>query len=182
MTDWEASEKRISCRSYADRRLDGETMEKLRVYMEQLNGISGLHMQLISTDTPTLALAKTMFDGPVYTYIAAVGEKSSEGEEKVGYYGEDLVLYATKLGLGTCWVAGTYDRASAQAEVQEGENLWDVIPVGYATEKMPLRQKVVRQAIRARSRRPEEFLESEEKAPEWVLKSYTGTFTLMMFL
>lgn len=31
-------------------------------------------------------------------------------KEKVGYYGEQLILKVTELGLGSCWVGGTFDR------------------------------------------------------------------------
>jgi hypothetical protein len=38
----------------------------------------------------------------VKNYIALVGPKSSVQEERLGYYGEQIVLKAQKLGLNTC--------------------------------------------------------------------------------
>ena len=172
LTEWEAIEKRISCRAYRDQRLDVELLRLLSDYTAELNGESGLRFQLITSDgKPTLKLSPAMFDGGVYTYAALVGGDDPVSSEKVGYFGQKLVLYATRLGLGTCWVAGTYDAKSVTAEVFEGEKLWDVIPIGYAAEKIPVKQKMIRAAIRKRDRKLEDFVESEQKfseLPEWV--------------
>ena len=169
MTEWEASEQRISCRAFTDRRPDDETLDRLQACVDGLNRASGLHFQLIVTDEPQLKLAASMFSGGVCVYAALVGRDDCEAAEKVGYYGQQLVLYATQLGLGTCWVAGTYDKASAKADVSDGEKLWDVIPIGYAPDKMPVKQKMIRAAIRAKSRKKEDFLDGSG-APDWVWK------------
>ena len=89
---------------------------------------------------------------------------------KLGYYGEKLVLEATAMGLGTCWVASTYDARTTRAELADGEKLWDVIPIGYAAAKMPLKQKTFRAAIRAKSKKPEQMADSDlpwRDLPEW---------------
>ena len=63
--------------------------------------------------------------------IACVGPDDRTVEERVGYYGEKVVLYAQQLGLNTCW-AGTYGAKNVPAEIGqndvvfvrvEGENL-----------------------------------------------------------
>lgn len=56
-----------------------------------------------------------MFSG-VNSYFAMAGRRADLClREKVGYWGEKLVLEATRLGLGTCWVGGTFDRRPAPA-------------------------------------------------------------------
>ena len=51
-----------------------------------------------------------MFSG-VRNFIALVGgEIDAVALEKLGYFGELLALRCTALGLGTCWVGGTFDR------------------------------------------------------------------------
>lgn len=173
MTEWEAVKARISCRAYQDKRIDDEALALLSALVDRLNEESGLHIQLITTDgktQPMLKLVPAMFDGPVYTYAALVGGTDVLSAEKIGYYGEKLVLYATQLGLGTCWVAGTYDPNTACAFIGEGERLWAVVPMGYAVAKMPIKQKMIRASIRARDRKPHQFVESEvafSELPEW---------------
>ena len=50
--------------------------------------------------------------------------------EKIGYYGEKLLLFAEGLGLSTCWVGGTFDRESFS--YAEEEHVQAVILLGYA--------------------------------------------------
>ena len=176
MTEWEASEKRISCRSFEDRMPEAELLKKIHDYIDVLNAESGLHFQLFAAreaGKPAIKMAAAMFTGPVYAFAALIGGEDELSAERLGYYGQRLVLYATQLGLGTCWVAGTYDRKSIQVDIPEGERLWDVILLGCATEKLPLKQKMIRLMIRRSDRKPEQFLESDvpfADAPAWIRK------------
>lgn len=174
MSLWEAIEKRISCRAYQDKKPDAAIITSLTEMVDALNQASGLHIQLIcadGTDKPMLRLGASMFDGPAYVYAAMIGGKDDLSAEKIGYYGEKLVLYATQLGLGTCWVAGTYDPKSVCAEIGPDEKLWDVIPIGVPVEKTPLKQKMIRAGIRARDRKPDQFVEADQpfdQLPAWM--------------
>lgn len=129
----EAMEQRHSVRSYTDRKMEGEVKEKLKQKISECNEESGLHMQLVCNEPKA-------FDGfmahygkfsGVTNYIAMVGPKGKDLEEKVGYYGEKLVLYAQQLGLNTCWVALTYQKVKGVFEVKPGEKLSLVIAIGY---------------------------------------------------
>ena len=176
MTEWEAIQTRISCRGYRETLLPEEVLAQLEEKLEALNAASGLRFCLCRSEDlaqPAVKLAGAMFSGRVYAAAALFGGEDALSAEKVGYYGEDLVLYATQLGLGTCWVAGTYDAKSLSAAPGPGEKLWSVIPLGYAPEKTPKKQSMIRAAIRRRSRKLESFVESETpfaSLPEWVQK------------
>ncbi len=64
-----------------------------------------------------------LFSG-VRHYLALVGNKTDMlTVEKLGYYGELLVLHATALGLGTCWVGGTYDDSCCPVTLEENESV-----------------------------------------------------------
>lgn len=175
-SDWEPIRKRVSCRAYQDRPLEPALIASLQNKIQELNEASGLHFQLIVSDTPgkpAVKLLAAMFSGSPNVCAALVGGEDCISGEKVGYYGEKLVLYATSLGLGTCWVAGTFDRKSVRPDIAPGEKLWDVVPIGYALETVPARQKMIRKSIRSRDRKPEEFLESDlplAQLPMWVQK------------
>lgn len=177
MTEWEAIQKRISCRSYQETPIDAEILKILEAMVDALNAESGLHIQLITSDgknKPLLKLASAMFSGQVFTYAALVGGKDVISAEKIGYYGEKLVLKATQLGLGSCWVAGTFDAQSVCAEIGAEEKLWDVVPLGYPTEKIPVKQKMIRAGIRARDRKLAQFVDSEltfEQLPDWMQRA-----------
>jgi len=70
-------------------------------------------------------------------FLAFIGDMSDPNvQEKMGYSGEAAVLEATALGLGTCWVALTYNAKAVKSLVKLGptEKLICVSPVGYTAE------------------------------------------------
>lgn len=124
---------RHSVRSYQDKAIDEATKQKLLQMIEECNRQSGLHIQLV-TDEPKA------FDGfmahygkfsGVHNYLAMVGPKTPDLDEKCGYFGEKLVLFAQQLGLNTCWVALTYSKIKSAFIVESGEKLCLVIAIGY---------------------------------------------------
>lgn len=158
----EAMEKRHSVRSYEDRKIEGEVKKNLQKLIEVCNAESGLHMQLV-TDEPKA------FDGfmahygnfsGVRNYIAMVGKKEPGLEEKCGYYGEKLVLYAQQLGLNTCWVALTYSKTKGAFEIGAGEKLCLVISIGYGKT----------QGNAHKSKTVEAVSNGAGNAPEWFTK------------
>lgn len=158
----EAMEKRHSVRSYEDRKIEGEVKKNLQQLIEACNTESGLHIQLV-TDEPKA------FDGfmahygnfsGVRNYIAMVGKKEPGLEEKCGYYGEKLVLYAQQLGLNTCWVALTYSKTKGAFEIGAGEKLCLVISIGYGKT----------QGKAHKSKTVEAVSNKTETAPEWFTK------------
>ena len=79
-----------------------------------------------------------------------------EGAEvEAGYVGEAFVLEATRLGLGTCWVAGMFDSDAAGrlADLAPGERVMAVTPVGYALERKALVERMMSAAVRSAARR-----------------------------
>lgn len=168
-----AIEKRISCRAYAGRPIEAEKFGALKALVDTLNAESGLHFQLYgprAEGQDAISMSAAMFSGPVYCYAALAAPADVLSGERVGYCGERLVLEATAMGLGTCWVASTFDRKSTRVELAEGEKLWDVIPIGYPAAKTPLKQKTIRAAIRAKGRKAEQMVDSDipwGELPEW---------------
>ena len=169
----EAIEARISCRAYEDRPLSEADFAFLAERIAALNALSGLNFQLYGpreNARSALDLAPAMFAGSAPCYAALVAPDDPVSADKVGYYGERFVLEATARGFGTCWVAGTFDRRTTRAELRPGELLWDVIPVGYAMAKTPLKQRALRAGLRARSKSPEKLVEADApwaQLPAW---------------
>ncbi len=130
----EAIKARHSVRQYKDMKIEEGVREKLEEMIRQCNDKSGLHMQLICDDPEcfdTFLAHYGRFKNANH-YIAIAGPKDlSDLEEKSGYYGEQLVLYAQQLGLNTCWVAGTYGKGKCKAVLSSGEKIVCVIAIGY---------------------------------------------------
>ena len=169
----DAIERRTSCRAYTDRQVEQEKIEAIRVEIAHANEESGLRFQLYGprADGTALDLSTKMFTGNPPWYAALVGGKGPVEEEKLGYYGERLVLLAASLGLSTCWVARTYNHGTIRAELCGGEALHDVIPIGYALEPTPLKQRMIRAGFRKRSKERSELYRGPvplTEAPEWI--------------
>lgn len=156
----EAIEARHSVRSYEDRKIEENVKEELEVFMEQCNRESGLHMQIV-LDEPKA------FDGfmahygkfsGVKNYIAVVGKKTPDFDEKCGYYGEKVVLRSQQLGLNTCWVAMTYRKIDGAFRIRQGEKLALVIALGYgSTQGVAHPSKAVEEVCRVEGNMPDWF-------------------------
>lgn len=151
--------RRHSVRRYTDKPIEKEKLDILRSELERCNAEGGLHIQLV-TDEPdafTGALASYGHFSGVRNYIVLAGKKADDLEERVGYYGERLVLLAQELGLNTCWVALTFSRRRAKFTLNKGEKLVCVISLGYGiTQGKPHRSKPF-----------EEFFKADGEIPAW---------------
>ena len=155
----EAMEKRHSVRQYKDVAIEEGTAARLREEIERCNEESGMHFQLV-TDEPKafdcMMARYGRFSG-VSNYIALVGKKGKDFDEKCGYYGERVVLEAQRLGLHTCWAAISYSKTPGAFEVGKDEKLALVIAVGYGRNKGLVRK----------SKSVEEVSNAGESTPAW---------------
>lgn len=156
----QAIKERHSVRQYQDKPIEGETLTALRAAVESCNEGSGLHVQLITGegkafDSPLAHYGK--FTG-VPAYLAMIGKKGGDLEERCGYYGEKLVLTAQTLGLNTCWVGGTYKKVPEAYQIAPGEKLVIVISVGYgATQGHARKTKTYDEVTKAGADAPQWF-------------------------
>ena len=169
----QAIEKRISCRAFTDQPIEQEKFDALVEEAARINEESELHFQVFGPreDGTAIDMSEKMFASNPPCYAALVAQKDPVEEEKLGYYGERLVLFAEMMGLSTCWVASTYDRATTRVELAEGEVLHDVIPIGYAPAKFPFKQRTIRASIRARSKALDDLYRGPVplgEAPDWI--------------
>jgi len=132
MTLNEAILARHSVRHYTDAPLTTEQAETLKAEIERCNTEGNLHLQLI-IDEPNGFQAEKPHYGRfqnVRNYIALVGGRSKDLDERLGYYGERVVLLAQTLGLNTCWVGLTYKKTPDAMQILPGERLRGVIAIG----------------------------------------------------
>ncbi len=134
----EAIHTRHSVRRYLDRPLEAEKVAVLRKALEEANAESGLNIQLAVNEPKSFnglfISTYGQFHG-VSNYFVMAAPKGKEWEEKVGYYGEKMVLLAQTLGLNTCWVGLSYKKQPDQYQVLDGESLLAVIALGYGTHQ-----------------------------------------------
>ena len=122
---------RHSVRQYLEKPIPENVREKLNERAARLNDMGGLRMQILY-DEPTCFRSRMAKYGRFENcanYVALVGKKSPDLEERCGYYGELLVLEAQALGLNTCWVAMTHGKSMARVDPGEAEVI--LIALGY---------------------------------------------------
>ena len=166
MTEKEAILKRHSVRNYEDRQIEEETKNLIRQKIEELNETGNLHLQFIEDAGKTYnkMLNRAMGLASAPSVIACVGKEADDLDERVGYYGEKLVLYLTQLGLNTCW-AGTFNRKNIGAQVADDERLVISIAVGYGKDQgNPRKSKTAEQVTAGKADRPEWFNNGVEMA------------------
>ena len=163
----EAILNRHSVRSYLDRPIEKDTADKLSEIIDRCNEESGLHIQLVLNEPKAFDSAMAHYGNfkGVSNYIALIGRKGPDLDEKCGYYGEKVVLEAQRLGLNTCWVAMTYKRIPSAFKVDKGEKLTVVIALGYgATQGVQHRSKPITDVSNCADDSPEWFRKGVEAA------------------
>lgn len=160
MTIKEAMEVRHTVRSYVDRAISQETVSLLTERIARNNRAYQLSMKLVTEDTRAFPAAmKLILAKGVHNYIVLAGANGSGLDERLGYCGADVMLYAQTLGLNTWWVGGTFSRKSVRksAGLTKAERMTGILAVGYgATQGTP-----------HKSKRPEEVSTYRGVAPEW---------------
>ena len=160
MTLSEAILARHSVRAYTDRSIEGAVLTTLQQKIEEVNAAGGLHVQLI-LDEPKAFLGPMSKYGRfrgVKNYLVMAGKKGDDLDERVGYYGEQLVLLAQTLGLNTCWVGVSYSKIPGTYVLEEDEKIACYISIGYGeTQGVPHKIKTTAEVSNASDHTPEWF-------------------------
>lgn len=153
----EAIKNRHSVRNYLDKPIESEVGEKLAAEIANCNAESGLNFQLVLNEPSAFDSFMAhygKFSG-VKNYVAFVGKRGED--EKVGYYGERVALFAQALGLNSCWVALTYKRVKGAYKLAKGEKLYCVLALGYGKT----------QGVAHKSKTFEQVTANVQNPPEW---------------
>ncbi|KAB3531548.1 nitroreductase family protein [Alkaliphilus serpentinus] len=161
---------RKSVRTYKEERLLEDVEMKLKVFISNLTTPLGTRISYDLIHTENLGK-----NGKIGTYgiikgsntyvVAIVPEKGKELLD-LGYTFEEIILYATSLGLGTCWLGGTFNRGKLATLVglKEGDFIPAISPIGYPTDK----KRLIETAMRS--------LASSNKRKDWKELFFKGTF------
>lgn len=161
--------ERHSVRSYSERAIGEDVLEKIRAEINSCNREGKLHIQLVTNEPRA-------FDGfmahygkfsGVKNYIALIGKKGAGLDETCGYYGERIVLKLQQLGLNSCWVAMTYKKIPGAFEIGDGERLTVVIAFGYGNT----------QGVAHTSKSASAVSNTDGASPEWFKRGVVAALT-----
>lgn len=166
MTLLEAITARHSVRKYLDKEIPADIIAALQDKIAECNNVGNLSIQLVQNETKAFTgmLSYGSFSG-VKNYLVMVGKKAKDLDERVGYYGEQLVLLAQTLGLNTCWVGLSYRKVPEAYNVGKDEKLACVIALGYGeTQGVSHKIKTIEQVSNASDLTPAWFKRGVEAA------------------
>jgi nitroreductase len=167
MTLQEAIEARHSVRAYKNQPLSAEVVELLEKEIADVNREGRLHIQLVRNEPKAFqgTLAKYGKFRGVTNYLVMAGLKADDVDERVGYYGERLVLLAQTLGLNTCWVGLSYTKIPGTYVLNDGEVIKAYIAIGYGeTQGAAHKIKRIGQVSNAGDSTPDWFRHGVEAA------------------
>lgn len=166
MTLQEAITARHSVRKYIDKEIPADIVTVLQDKIAEYNKVGNLNIQLVLNETRAFTgmLSYGSFSG-VRNYFVMVGKKGADLDERVGYYGEQLVLLAQTLGLNTCWVGLSYRKVPEAYNVGKDEKLACMIALGYGeTQGVSHKIKTIEQVSNASDLTPAWFKRGVEAA------------------
>lgn len=133
MTLQEAIEARHSVRAYQGQPLSVADAHALQERIDALNREGRLHIQLIRNEPKAFqgTLAKYGKFRGVTDYLVMAGAKADDLDERIGYFGEQLVLFAQTIGLNSCWVGLSYTKVPGTYVLNDGEVIKAYIAIGY---------------------------------------------------
>lgn len=153
-------EKRNSVRSYEEKKLSTQDKEKLMAYADSLTNPFGVkvnfHIIEKDLDSKGQKLGTYGVIKGASTFLGVSVENTELGLEAAGYEFENLILYATHMGLGTVWLAATFSRDAFMSAmgIKEGDLFPAISPVGYPASKRSLRESVMRKTMKSDQRKP----------------------------
>lgn len=103
MTIKEAIKERHMVRQYTDKTIPTDIVESLNARITENNKKYNLHLALVVGNSDGIgSMAKLLLSKTVNNYIVLAGVDAPNLDEKLGYCGADLILYAQTLGLNRC--------------------------------------------------------------------------------
>jgi hypothetical protein len=122
-----------------------------------------LNFSLISLEDPIIERMKLgtygFIKGARY-FIAGQIRPLRDSFLEYGFALEKLILDLTRMGIGTCWLGGTFNRAEFARAIglREGHIIPAITPLGYATSTRRLGDRIIRLGAGSAKRLPAEQL------------------------
>ena len=149
--------QRYSCRTYLERPIERDLQTRIVEYSAALGpGPFGgkARYELVAAEEDDRKVLRQLgtygfIKGATGFLVGATGD----GEEKLEDFGwqmERLVLLATDLGLGTCWLGGTFTKSSFAQKIsaQPNELIPAVVAAGYIAQRPRGLDRLIRRGAR----------------------------------
>lgn len=178
--------ERYSVRTYEKTPVEDELKEKILKYADTLQNPFGpkIRFRFIEKNLSENGekLGTYGFIKGADLFLGAAVSKEKCAQEALGYDFEQLILYITSLGLGTCWLGGTFNKEAFANEMAlaENEQFSIVTPVGYPAKNPRFSEKIFRKSLDADNRLEwnEMFFRNDLQTP--LSKEEAGEYTFAL--
>ncbi len=157
----ELIKKRSSWRTYNGLEIEDDKKAKLSNFISSLDDASfGTTVRIHLIDAELLKKGKVPgtygFIKGAKSFLVGEVKRGKMNLEDFGYLFELAILYATELGLGTCWMAGTFNRTSFAEKINLTDDFFlpAISPVGYSLDKRHSVDTVTRFIAGSKRRKP----------------------------
>ncbi|MDD2637180.1 MAG: nitroreductase family protein, partial [Bacteroidales bacterium] len=151
LTFAEAIKVRRSIRNYDQKPLEDNLLIKINLFLQNpAIGPFGNTPRFILIEKPEarkkekVRLGTYGFISNAAYFIGGCIEKFEFSEVDYGYSLERIIIELTRLGLGTCWIGGTFKRKDYEIllKTSKSETIPCITPVGYKAKKKTLRERL----------------------------------------
>ncbi|WP_253701148.1 nitroreductase family protein [Bacillus sp. FJAT-29814] len=161
----EMMQKRHSIRTYESKPLSESDLNKITEYIDNEDNLVGplggrglIELVLVRNNVTNkgVRLGTYGFIKNPQAYLVGITENNKMSLLDFAYIFEKLVLYLTELGLGSCWMGGTFNRHSFERaiDIPKGKFIPCITPIGYPHRKQRLFDTAVRIAVKADNKKP----------------------------
>ncbi len=152
--------QRHMVRKYTDKPIPSNLVEKLNARIAENNQTYNLNLSLVTGNADGLGTFAKMLGKGVKNYIILAGPDAVDLDERLGYCGADMILYAQTLGLNTWWVGGMYNAKGAQKNMDVSPaRINGVLAIGYGQT----------QGVPHKSKTPAQISSYNGAAPQWFM-------------
>ncbi len=176
---------RESVRTYSREELSHELKNQLIEYINDLEKSYGGKFRFPLVDSENLSDGKIgtygIIRGARY-YICGIVEKDSMDLVELGYAFEKIILFATSLGLGTCWLGGTFNRTNfaISADLKDNEMFIIATPVGHIKRKKSFIDSAMRKLAKSDNRKSFDELFFDKQTYKPLEKNLLGEFGIAL--
>jgi len=182
----ETIKMRVSCRTYSNIAVEPDKIAKLSEYLESNIVVpfgSKVRFELLNFDDMDVNEVRNLGTYGVIKgarqFIAGAVVNQPKAMEDYGYGMEKNILTAAAMGLGTCWLGGTFNKAGFAKKMYLGEDelLLAVTPVGYSNERKSFVERAFRLTAGSDKRKPWNDLFYEGSLESPLTKDSVGRYS-----
>jgi hypothetical protein len=144
-----------------------------------------VRLSLLEQDTPVNKPQKLGTYGIIKgtnSFLVGAVKKSDRALEDFGFVFESIILKATDLDLGTCWLGGSFKRSAFAAAInmQPDEIIPAVSPIGNTKKKRSLRDRTIRLLASSKERKSWSELFYEEEFSNPLPEDSAGSYATVL--